>query len=654
MAKTKISEFSSTPANNTDIDSINIAEGCAPSNINDAIRELMAQLKDFQIGSQGDSFNGPIGTSTAAAGAFTTLAASGAVTLSGGTANGVTYLNGSKVLTSGSALTFDGAKLGIGNASPAYALQVDIATASGDLVGWFRQASNPVASVKSGSGYAGFGQGAASSETRIFADGETSFITNYLGGTEQMRLTSTGLGIGTSSPAQKLTISGTAATNMTSIGLVGSTTGYQRILMNNTSGGAQFGIEGSTASTICVGSTAYATVMGSYQNYPTQVITNNNVVATFDTAGNLGLGVTPSAWATYKAFDIGYAGNGLHATGQNDLNLASNVYYNAGYKYAGSARANLLEMYNGEFYFKTAGSGTAGNAISFTQAMTLDANGNLMVGTTTQLARANFAESVISGEADVLIGNSAGSGTNNTAALYLSGQNSLIRAAAIKAVIGAANQHHLAFFTNFDYDTPTERARIDSSGNLLVGTTTASGKLFSSTSSASQPALRAASTSASYVDNVFAIDVDRNTTNNTFYVISYYNNGAAAHKFRVADSGNVTNTNNSYGAISDVKLKENIVDATPKLAALQNVRIVNYNRIGSEEKELGVIAQELEQVFPALVETHIDRDAENNDLGTTTKSVKYSVFVPMLIKAIQEQQALITQLQADVATLKGN
>ena len=73
MPKTKISEFSATPANNTDIDSINIAEGCAPSGINDAIRELMAQLKDFQTGAQGDSFNGPVGSSTAAAGAFTTL-----------------------------------------------------------------------------------------------------------------------------------------------------------------------------------------------------------------------------------------------------------------------------------------------------------------------------------------------------------------------------------------------------------------------------------------------------------------------------------------------------------------------------------------------------------------------------------------------------
>jgi len=49
MARTKISEFSATPASNTDIDSIFIGEGMAPSNVNDAIRELMAQLKDWNL-----------------------------------------------------------------------------------------------------------------------------------------------------------------------------------------------------------------------------------------------------------------------------------------------------------------------------------------------------------------------------------------------------------------------------------------------------------------------------------------------------------------------------------------------------------------------------------------------------------------------------
>jgi hypothetical protein len=56
MAKTKISEFDVDPSNNTDINSINIAEGCAPSGINNAIRQLMSDLKEFQTGASGDDF----------------------------------------------------------------------------------------------------------------------------------------------------------------------------------------------------------------------------------------------------------------------------------------------------------------------------------------------------------------------------------------------------------------------------------------------------------------------------------------------------------------------------------------------------------------------------------------------------------------------
>jgi len=55
MPKTKISEFDTDPSNNTDINSINIAEGCAPSGINNAIRQLMSDLKEWQDGSSGDS-----------------------------------------------------------------------------------------------------------------------------------------------------------------------------------------------------------------------------------------------------------------------------------------------------------------------------------------------------------------------------------------------------------------------------------------------------------------------------------------------------------------------------------------------------------------------------------------------------------------------
>jgi hypothetical protein len=83
MPKVKISEFSSTPANNTDIDGINIAEGCAPSGINDAIRELMAQLKDWQAGLSGDVTAiaaGGTGAATFAAAGLTTLTGSETLT----------------------------------------------------------------------------------------------------------------------------------------------------------------------------------------------------------------------------------------------------------------------------------------------------------------------------------------------------------------------------------------------------------------------------------------------------------------------------------------------------------------------------------------------------------------------------------------------
>ena len=56
MPKNKVSEWSSSPGNNTDVGGINIAEGCAPSNINNAIREVMAQIKDMQAGTDGDNF----------------------------------------------------------------------------------------------------------------------------------------------------------------------------------------------------------------------------------------------------------------------------------------------------------------------------------------------------------------------------------------------------------------------------------------------------------------------------------------------------------------------------------------------------------------------------------------------------------------------
>ena len=129
---------------------------------------------------------------------------------------------------------------------------------------------------------------------------------------------------------------------------------------------------------------------------------------------------------------------------------------------------------------------------------------------------------------------------------------------------------------------------------------------------------------------------------------------AGNDKFRVASSGNVQNSNNSYGGISDSKLKENVVDASDKLEDLKRVQIKNFNFIGDSQKQIGVIAQELETVFPGMVENHPDLDEDGNDLGTVTKSVKYSVFVPILIKSLQEQQTIIEDLQTRITALENN
>ena len=322
---------------------------------------------------------------------------------------------------------------------------------------------------------------------------------------------------------------------------------------------------GATSTTLAGLTSVGTTTVGAPSSSNLSIQSNGTTNATLDTSGNLGLGVTPSAWGTgYKAIDIGLAGSVYADTAYATLIISANVYNtvaNPIYKQS-SVGATKYTQYNGAHSWYNAGSGTAGGTISFTQAMTLDASGNLLVGTTS--------------------GSSKGT-------IYQSADN-------IGLIVRNAN--------------------------------------------------------ASNTSNVLNVSADRNTTNNSYYFIRCDVVGVA-YRFQVADSGNVTNTNNSYGAISDIKLKENITDATPKLDGLMQVRVRNYNlKSEPEHKQLGVIAQELEQVFPGMVEETPDRDEEGNDLGTTTKSVKYSVFVPMLIKAIQEQQAIITQLQSDVEALK--
>ena len=129
---------------------------------------------------------------------------------------------------------------------------------------------------------------------------------------------------------------------------------------------------------------------------------------------------------------------------------------------------------------------------------------------------------------------------------------------------------------------------------------------------------------------------------------------SSASRFLVYNNGNVVNTNNSYGQYSDQKLKENITDATSQWNDIKSLKVRKFNFKGDDLTQIGVVAQELESAgMNGLVEENTDRDEEMKDLGTTTKSVKYSVLYMKAVKCLQEAMTRIEALEAEVKALKG-
>ena len=124
----------------------------------------------------------------------------------------------------------------------------------------------------------------------------------------------------------------------------------------------------------------------------------------------------------------------------------------------------------------------------------------------------------------------------------------------------------------------------------------------------------------------------------------------------VRTDGDLENINNSYGSTSDVKLKENIVDAKSQWDDIKALRVRNFNYKADESKTklLGLVAQEAETVCPSLIKTQSDLGPNNEDLGTETKYLKYSILYMKSIKALQEAQTRIETLEAEVAALKSS
>ena len=159
-----------------------------------------------------------------------------------------------------------------------------------------------------------------------------------------------------------------------------------------------------TIGTTSVGLGNTTTTLVGLTNVSTTVVNTSNVSAntslllqtngtttavTIDNSQNVGLGVTPSAWGSRKALEVGNAGSALFSVGANQNYLTSNSYFDGAFKYGATGTATAYQQYAGTHAWLNAASGSAGGVITFTQAMSLDASGNLVVGTTSAINSAN-------------------------------------------------------------------------------------------------------------------------------------------------------------------------------------------------------------------------------------------------------------------------
>ena len=144
---------------------------------------------------------------------------------------------------------------------------------------------------------------------------------------------------------------------------------------------------------------------------------------------------------------------------------------------------------------------------------------------------------------------------------------------------------------------------------------------------------------------------------NLKYLYRGSNSSGSNIVFNVWSDGDVESATGSYGTVSDLKLKENIVNAGSQWNDFKSVQFRKFNfkeETGFETyTQLGVIAQELEAISPGLIYETPDTDREGKELGTTTKKVKTSVLTMKALVALQEAMNRIETLEAEVAALRG-
>jgi hypothetical protein len=411
-------------------------------------------------------------------------------------------------------------------------------------------------------------------------------------------------------------------------------------LLANTSGGSNtaIGRDALQANTTASNNTAvgyqagFSNTTGQYNTAIGQQVFYNNTTGSNNTAIGSGIpGVSFSALQSNTTGDnntaMGVGSLGANTTASNN----TAVGYQAGYSQTTGANNTFLGRFAGFGSTTAGGSVVIGNAAGYTGG----GDFNVFIGTQTGY-------------------NSTGS-SNTFVGAYSSTPNGCgfaMTTGSKNTILGgySGNQGGLDIRTASNYIVLS-----DGDGNPRAFWDT-SGAAFTSQASAGNGSSLIVQTARTNFTNVAITSLCAAAAGAGWYHFGGYSSSYGATNILIFGNGNIQNTNGSYGSFSDVKLKENIVDATPKLDDLMKVKVRNYNlkNDDSKLKQIGVVAQELEEVFAGLVEETPDRDKEGNILETTTKGVKYSVFVPMLIKAVQELNTKLEAQALEIATLKGN
>lgn len=386
--------------------------------------------------------------------------------------------------------------------------------------------------------------------------------------------------------------------------------------------------------------------------------TSSGVVVTSDTSGVLQLQTAGTTAVTINASQQVGIGTSSPTTNLQigDASVSSANKITLG-KTTSTTEATLPTVYAGSLIVPAAsvdlvleaGSSSGGIAIrtaGSTRAV-VDSVGNLGIGTSSPVGKLQLSQTnntTINGGAYINLGKTE----NGVGGYHLIGMGYNANSNYAPAYMGyvetannAGTAGDLVYFTrpsgNADTVAPTERARIDSSGNLLVGTT-----------STSNTALGFRVTNPSSSTPQVSVGVSAASNN---YVL--YNTTAAAFRFYVSDAGQINATSTSISAISDATLKTNVRDIETGLNQIMALKPRRFDWInGDGENIAGFISQEVEQVLPDLVSESIySCDDEGNEIHK--KFLKMGDMIPTIVKAIQELSAQVTELKAEVALLKG-